>query len=227
MTGPNITPYPVANIIWGLDDVESEDLTAFELGYRISAGKNFSLDTAAFYYIYNNLGSYSYGGTDNVFDETPPHIISYLYVGNNQDAQTWGFEFSANWQPLDFMRLKGTYSFINMHFDLKGPAETTFSPYSKEDTPEHQATLSSYIDLPWNTECDVSLRYVDELEDGAVGDYTEMDVRLGWTPNDHVEVSVCGKNLLHDKHSEILGSYILSQSAEVYRSVYGKVTLKY
>lgn len=222
------SPYPVAVVIWGLENVDSEDLTAFELGHRITAGKNFSLDTTAFYYVYDHLNTYSIGDIDyTTLSNDPPYVMVHQEVGNLQEARTWGIELSANWQVLDFMRLQGTYAFIAMHFDINGPANTTFSPYSENDTPRHQASLHAFVDLPWHVECDAILKYVDELADGEVESYTDMDLRLGWKPNRHLEVSVCGQNLFHEKHKEFLGSYVLTQASEVPRSVYGKVTIRY
>lgn len=222
----NTSPFPVAVTIWGLENVKSEELTAFELGHRLQAGKNLSLDTTAFYYIYDDLNTYSIGEVDtSTLTSDPPYISVHQEVGNLEDARTWGLELSANWQVIDSMRLQAAYAFIQMDFDINGSESSTFSVNSEGDTPQHQASLHAYWDLPWQLECDAILKYVDELEEGVVDGYTEMDLRLGWKPHPKVELSVCGQNLLHEKHEEFLGNYISTQSSEVPRSVYGKVTL--
>jgi len=220
-------PFPVAVTVWGLDSYDSENLTAFELGHRIKALDNFSLDSTAFYYMYDHLSTYTMDTPEQRLTETPPYILQRLSVGNLMDAKTWGFEMSANLQLFDFLRLQGSYAYINLDFELKADPNLVHSVYSKEDSPEHQVSLRTFIDLPWKTECDIWLRYVDAIKSGQIDSYTEMDLRLGWKPIRNLELSICGQNLLHKQHAEYEETYVLSRPAEVPRSVYGKVTLRF
>jgi iron complex outermembrane recepter protein len=55
----------------------------------------------------------------------------------------------------------------------------------------------------------------------VVPSYSELDCRLGWHPSPRWELSLVGRNLLHDHHPE----YGLPDPTRVQieRSVYGKV----
>lgn len=225
-TSMNPSGLPLAVTVWGLESVDSEKLTAFELGHRVTSLARFSLDSTAFYYRYTDLTSYAIGDSIPRLGETPPYVVLPLYVGNAMDAVTWGFETSANYQPFDFMRFQASYAFIDFDFDVKGPAGTVYSVYSSKETPKHQASLRTLVDLPWNLEFDIWLRSVDEIKDGLIDGYTEMDLRLGWKPSKHLELSICGRNLLHDNHAEYVETFVLTSPAEVPRSVYGKVTVR-
>src|SRR5205807_8085996 len=52
---PLNSPLPVIEAIFGSPLFRSEDLLAYEVGYRVQATSSFSLDVAAFYNDYTNL----------------------------------------------------------------------------------------------------------------------------------------------------------------------------
>ena len=62
------------------------------------------------------------------------------------------------------------------------------------------------------------MRYVAELPDPATPAYTELDLRLGWSPAEKIEVAIVGRNLLDESHPEFRGRTI---TREVERSVFG------
>jgi len=53
-----------------------------------------------------------------------------------------------------------------------------------------------------------------------------MDLGLTWRPNDHLEFSVWGQNLLDGGHPEF-ASYKTPNVAEVPRSIFGKITWRF
>ncbi len=226
-TVENPGPLPAAVTIWGLSDYDSEDLLAYEIGHRLKAIDTFSLDSTAFYYRYNNLSTYELGNPFPVMDNNPPYVVQPLYVGNLMDADTWGLELSANWQALPFMRFVASYTFFQADIDIEERPGIVGTVYNKNESPKHQGSLRTSIDMPFNMECDIWLRYVDDVLNGAVEGYTDMDVRLGWKYSKMVELSLCGQNLLHRSHAEYLEDFVLNKPTEVPRSVYGKITLHY
>jgi iron complex outermembrane receptor protein len=68
--------------------------------------------------------------------------------------------------------------------------------------PDYQWMLRSRLDLPANLELDFHLRGVGPLTVEPVPGYTELDTRLAWLPADDVELSITGRNLLHNSHAE-------------------------
>ena len=197
--------------ILGNQQLNSESLTAFELGYRVTPFPRLSLDIATFYNIYDNLrGSRSTG------------LLTFQFV-NNLEARNYGLELAANLQAADWWRLKGAYT----HHEMNVSRETgvTQLPVTLDgSSPRHQASLRSLMSLPGNVEFDSWLRYVDDLPSFAIPAYFQLDLRLGWRPWDGLEIAVVGQNLLDRHHPEMGATFLQTQSTEVQRSVYGKVT---
>jgi outer membrane receptor protein involved in Fe transport len=42
------------------------------------------------------------------------------------------------------------------------------------------------------------------LDNTAIDAYTELDLRFGWVPNRHLEISLIGRNLLDQRHPEFV-----------------------
>lgn len=80
------------------------------------------------------------------------------------------------------------------------------------------------MDLSSNVELDGALRYVDALPALGVKRYITMDLRLGWRPRANVEISITGQSLFDNRHLEFAPTTIATQTAEVQRAVYAKVT---
>jgi iron complex outermembrane receptor protein len=80
------------------------------------------------------------------------------------------------------------------------------------------------MDLPGRLELDGALRYVAALPSPAVPDYAELDARLGWRVNRHLELSVVGRNLIHPQHAEFGAA---ASRQEIERSVYGTITWRF
>lgn len=60
----------------------------------------------------------------------------------------------------------------------------------------------SRFDLGEELELDLHLRGVDELTVQPVPAYVELDARLAWYPLENFEISLAGRNLLHERHPE-------------------------
>lgn len=54
-----------------------------------------------------------------------------------------------------------------------------------------------------------------------------MDVRLGWSPADNLEISIVGRNLLDSAHQEFVPAFVDTLPSQVERSVYGKITWRF
>jgi iron complex outermembrane receptor protein len=65
---------------------------------------------------------------------------------------------------------------------------------------------------------DLRLFGVGALPQPAVPSYTELDVRLAWQVTAHVELSLVGRNLLHDAPPEYGDP---APRSEIERNVYG------
>jgi len=96
-------PFPVVSPGSGSRELGSEELLAYELGYRVQIHRRLTLDCAAFYNDYDHLRSIA-SLTPEVRTTSGPSPTAYLILPltfrNDLDADTYGLEISAAWQPL-------------------------------------------------------------------------------------------------------------------------------
>jgi len=225
---PTFLPPPLQTFESGSPDFVSETLIAYELGYRAQLSSKLSASVSTFYNDYNNLRSLSPGPAASVgLPET---------FANNDKGDTYGVEFSSDYQILDGWRLHGGYDFLKENVYVK-PGEVDLDN-ALDDTsdPQNQVFLRSSMDLPCRTELDAAFRWVDTLHNdyngipGKVPAYAEMDARLAWHATKNLELSIVGQNLLHEQHVE----YGFPGSAgngtpqeEIARSIYGKIAWRF
>jgi iron complex outermembrane receptor protein len=218
------TPTPgVFTTISGNREFESEKLIAYELGHRIQFNQKVSLDTALFFNDYDDLRSVE--AQPIVFN--PPFVTAPFVAGNKTRGETFGAELSPTWQVTEAWRLQAAYTYLQMQLHLKPGSTDTISEADERRSPRHQISVRSLVELPANVEFDAALRYVDSLAAIQVKSYVELDLRVGWRPVKNLEFSIAGLNLLHDHHQEFAPSTIRTQTTEVERSVYGKVTWRF
>lgn len=209
----------------GRSDFDSEQLIAYEMGYRFQPTNNVSFDIAAFYNDYDKLTSTEVGSAS--LDPTPvPHLKVPFYPGNNVTGETYGVELVAQWQALDWWRLQGNYSYLQMQLHTRDISTDPNPDAAEGDSPHHQFSLRSSMDVMENLEFDAMVRYVDNLPNQNIASYTELDLRLAWEPSKNFELSVVGQNLLDSHHAEF-GNAAVAGSAEVQRGIYGKIVFKY
>ena len=193
----------------------SENLSAYELGYRTQVAERFSLSLATFYDIYGDLRS--------IERQNPPAPLP-LVIANGLKGESYGAELTGDYRVTDRWRLRAGYTELRIHI-RPGLGSTDTSRGSGEShDPNRQIFLRSSVDLPRHIEFDAAFRFVGSIANQTVPAYSELDVRWGWRPNPRLEFSVVGQNLLHDRHAEF-GSP--NTRKEIERSVYGKVTWRY
>ncbi|HET9227228.1 MAG TPA: TonB-dependent receptor [Thermoanaerobaculia bacterium] len=210
------TPDGSTLLIQGNRDFESEDLLAYELGYRIQPNAELLFDAVAFYNVYDHLRSQEPPASG------PPFPVT---LANKLEAETWGIELRTNVQPVQGWRLTFGYTWFDKELRLDPDSRDRTGGLAEGNDPEHRMTLRSTLDLPGNLELDGWLRYVDELPSPAVDAYTELDLRLGWHATEALELSLAGQNLLHGSHEEFGPDNAFREAVE--RGWYGKVTWRF
>ncbi len=206
--------------VTGNTELKSENLLAYELGYRVKAAKNFFLDIATFYNFYDDL-------LTNEPVATPPPGFTTSQVNNLMKGEAWGVEVASTWDVFDFWRIKAAFTWFELDLFLDPASQSPSSTLANGASPQFQVNFRSYLDLPNGWELDTALNYVDELPDLGIEDYVRLDLRLGWHVSQQVELSVTGQNLLEPNHQEFNAIAGGIQPALVPRSVYGKVTLRF
>ncbi|QTA87600.1 TonB-dependent receptor plug domain-containing protein [Desulfonema magnum] len=216
---------PVAITFTGDRNILSEEIIALELGYRLHVADQLSFDTTAFYNVYDNLIATVPGLPEICLQ---PQYVSVPYVFTNiMKGEIRGVEIAANWNLSEQWRLKAAYTYFESDLRFKGNGVPEVTPLTKGVPPSHQFSLRSFTDLPWNLECDLWLRYADDIQEGEVDAYTTLDARLGWNPLKNLELSIVGQNLLEPQHPEFIEMFLFSEPTQVERCVYGKITWQF
>jgi iron complex outermembrane recepter protein len=224
--GP-IPPSPAAiTTINGDRDFGSEILIAYEAGYRVQLHDRLSVDLAAFYNDYDELRSIEPADPAVDLFASPPSVRAF--AANKLSGETYGGELSLNYQPASWWRLRAGYSllFMNLH-RVDGGQSAASERWIERSSPQNQFILRSSMDLPRNFEFDATLRYVDSLPALNVDSYVVLDLRLGWRPSEHVELSIVAQNLFDRQHREFAPTTVATGSTEVESSIYGKVTIRF
>ncbi len=206
--------------LMGNTELKSENLLAYELGYRVKSTKHLFFDIATFYNVYNDLL------TQEPITPSAPFFITSQNQ-NLMKGEAWGIEVASTWDVFDFWRVKAAFTWFELDLFLDPASQDPTATAANGSSPQFQVNFRSYLDLPNGWELDTALNYVDELPDLGIEEYVRLDLRLGWHASDRVELSVTGQNLLESNHQEFLGFAGGIQPALVPRSVYGKFTLRY
>ncbi|MDY6933382.1 MAG: TonB-dependent receptor [Spirochaetota bacterium] len=212
----------------GDSDFESEKLYAYEIGYRIQPLHVLAFDAAGFYNVYDDLRTVEPSMFYYIEPlPAPQHLVVPYFIGNKMKGETYGAELAVDWQAFDWWRLKTAYTYLIMHLELDNSSLDTISKAGAGESPHHQLSIRSFIDLPKNIEFDLWLRFVDELPSQDVDRYITMDARLGWIPIENIEISITGQNLLENRHIEYKQELYLTTPTEIERSVYGKIICRF
>jgi iron complex outermembrane recepter protein len=216
-------PFPIQAVLEGSTELVSEDMMAYEIGFRRQATDQFSWDLALFYNEYRNLMAYQSG---TPYWAGPIYMVPFD-IGNQFNAQTCGFEWTASWDVTKQWRLAGSYSFLRIWDSLD---ETSAIPALGASIGDsiNRIKLQSYWQFAQNWQLDAFLRYVDEAYGGSVPAYWSLDLRLGWRPKKNLEFSVVGQNLLDSSHLEMPNwSQYGEPKVEIERTVFAKMTWTY
>jgi iron complex outermembrane receptor protein len=215
VTGPGGGLYVPTYV--GNTQLKSEELLAYELGYRIQPARRVSVDVATFYNDYSRI----VGDQPGAFIPGTPVGILEVEPENSLHGQSYGGEAVATFAATDFWRLTGSYSLLLMH--VQGEPATGASAFEK-NAPTHQVVLRSSYDFTRRASLDTDLRYVDDVQ--SVPSYVTADVRLSYRPTPNWELAIVGQNLLEPRHPE-QASVIGAPTVDVPRGFYGRVTWKF
>src|SRR4051794_15383972 len=198
----------------------SEQLVAYELGYRSQVSKTFSVDAAAFYNVYDNLLSLQPQTPRLAVDATGPRVVIDLPYSNKRRADTYGLELAANWNVTDNWRLAASYTWLNvMVHSSSSDHNPQTETLDEENVPRNQAQIRSYLDITRDLELNAAAYYVENLTGPNIPSYVRVDLGLTWRPIKGAELSAGVQNLLDDRHKEFDGQFGVT-STEMQRAVY-------
>lgn len=217
-------PIPIALVMQGSNNFNSEKLLAYELGFRHQFSPRASIDIAGFINDYSQLRDLSFGAL-SFSTGLPRQLILPLLINNRASALTYGFEFSADWKPTNRWRLQGNYSFLDMSVSsnemLKTVDPTTGG--AAKISPQHQISVRSNHDISDKLQFNFWLRYTSAIGFYSIPGFVTMDAKLAFKPVKNVELSLVGQNLFSEYHREFVSDNIPSTPALIPRGIYAGV----
>ena len=210
----------------GRTGFDSEQMWAYEIGYRVQASKALTVDAAAFYNSYDRLRSGTVGAPSLSVDPLPPHLNIPITLKNGINGATYGFEVAANWNVTPAWRVSGSYTFLMTELHRGFGVDPTLERVFEGTSPRNQFQVHTYYDITKNFEINAGLYYVENLRTGDIPSYVRIDAGATWRPTSNVEVTVGVQNLLDPQHPEFNSGLFFNETTEVPRVVYGQILFK-
>ena len=220
--------------IIGNENFESEELDAYEIGFRWMPLSRLSFDVAAFYNNYKNLRSYDLGSGEikNVNGNT--FYVLPINLDNNLQGYSFGSEWLATWQVTSAVRLRLSYSFLDIK--LKDQKSNLYSndliSLVADRSLEHQASIWGSFDLTESLELDLRFYYTAKRTWDSISavheisDSFDSDLRIGWQATKSLTLSMIGRNLLHAEQQKFITESTKSDSL-IERTVFLNATYKW
>jgi iron complex outermembrane receptor protein len=198
-TVPSPSGLPVQVVVLGSADVDSEELLASEVGYRLQATDSLTFDLTAFDHRYHGLLAAGTGAAHVELD--PPRIVQELPLMRAADAETRGIEITGGWVPRPGWMFTASYWGLRFaSLTLREGAQLGRTVF--DSAPRHQARLGSRLDLPRGVELDLALQWATSVPSIAVPSHLGLDGRLGWRLRPDLELALSVRDLLSGSHVE-------------------------
>jgi iron complex outermembrane receptor protein len=183
---------PTALLLTGSPTFKSENVIAYEAGYRRQILERLSVDIATYVNRYDDLR------TQEIRPGQP------ITLANMMNGLTRGVETTVSAQLLPRWQVHAShaYNWKELTFD-PGSTDPTHGA-SEGNDPRHIFKLRSYATLSNRLEVDAFLRYNGRLPQPVVDAYGELDLRAGYRIRPGWDVSLIGTSLLHERHLEFL-----------------------
>ena len=154
---PGPTPIMAYSFV-GNDDLKSQVVKAYELGYRIKPKDNLFFDFSVFYNEY-----------DKLFSVESIDALTQTY-NNDMDGKTYGGEIAAHWQVDKNWKLSGGYSFLKMMMN-SDTSPSWAKRYTKE-SPRNMFHINSQMGLQDNLDLDTTVYWVRDPTRGRLWETT-------------------------------------------------------
>jgi iron complex outermembrane recepter protein len=186
-------PLKYVNNFRQYENLPSDEVISYELGYRYWDSDRFSIDLAAYYSQYDN----NLVANNEFLDLFPEQSI--------KKSSTLGLEGTIAWRPIEWARFQLSSSFMEFNIQSKRKLGNTTQEAISQD-PRFQLAFRSSFDIRPAVELDLWLRYNDPvsgvINSQAIPSYVALDARLAWKPNKNLELAFIANNLTDSRHPE-------------------------
>jgi iron complex outermembrane receptor protein len=233
---------PLQLSLQGNPDLRSEELLAWETGYRLRPSTNIWLSLNGFYNLYRRFTIYNIGEIRVLTD--PLSIQLPFYTDNRMSGTGLGLEISGDWEAREGLRFHASYAYLNLRLEADDEVRIRYAKFERDlglekdiiqtwliskggKSPRHSASLRGSWNITRKLEADASLRYVDQLPGIEVDRYFGLDCRLGWRVRQNMEIYLVGRDLIGARHREFDEQPSPFGSTVVRRSVYAGVRFRF
>ena len=217
---------PAVVTLEGNPNFQSEDLLAYEVGYRIAPTRATLLELTGFYNQYSDLRTIEPGTV--TFVPTPsPHMDVRQVWSNKMHGDTRGLEASAAWAVTPSWKLDAGGSCLAMRLHRDSDSQDAGAEDTGNNEPTYQLSLQSRFDPTPAWEWNTSVYQVGSRASQHVKAYTRLDAGFIWKPFRNTELNLLGKNLLLDRHLEDDGRLSGLIPTEVERSVTARIRVRF
>ncbi|MFA0412656.1 TonB-dependent receptor plug domain-containing protein [Vibrio renipiscarius] len=198
----NYYDYYYSNVDWGNDDLKTETIETYELGYRFWNEDKLQLSVNSYYSQHHNIrallgvnatqviipGGSSTGTVGTVIETYNNQYIDPLWT------ETYGAELAVKWQPLEQLQVNANYSYKRIIGHCTGSiCNGNDAPKrSLENEPNHFVNAQIMWDINQQWWVSSTLQYIGESqlhEDFSDDDYyawpkvVNLDLALSWKYN--------------------------------------------
>jgi iron complex outermembrane receptor protein len=182
---------------------ESEELTAYELGFVSVPHPKLMLTAAAFHNEHDKVLSAELGPE---FTETAggqQRSIVPITFGNGLRGSSRGIELTGDWRPRSWLRTTLNYSGLRTRLERRpGSTDGGQERRLEEMSPRHQVQAGLSLNLPGRTTVDWFFRRVSALPVISVPAYSTSNVTLQFALSPELSIVVTGRNLHASEHVE-------------------------
>jgi iron complex outermembrane receptor protein len=193
--------------ITGNPNFRTEEVDAYEIGYRSQPNEAISWSLSTFYNDYDDLRT------------VEPAVGGFLPLrwDNLMEGHTYGVEFWANVQVRSWWRLSPGLRSLTKRLRFTPGASGLLPTAQAGNDPRFSVQLKSTMEFErWSL--DAMLRHVDKLPSPANPAYTELSTRVAWRASESLVLALSGINLLDERHSE----YAMPTARAIPRSIYAE-----
>ncbi|SME95314.1 TonB-dependent receptor plug domain-containing protein [Desulfovibrio gilichinskyi] len=164
-------------------NLDSEELTSVEAGYRRIFSDNLKLDLSLYFNSYDKLITLNYDPDTRI--ATPASALCGL---------TYGTEVALDWKVLPRLTLRPSISLSNQDFPGATLNDAGFSP--PLNCPVYNLKIQALINLAEKWDLDLFGSYLNTMDDKDLSTGFGVDARLAWHPVDNLSLELIGSSLL-------------------------------
>lgn len=165
------------------NNLETENLTSIEAGFRKLFSENIKLDLSFYFNSYDKMVSFELNDDKNI--ATPTSALSGL---------TYGTELVLDWKVLSWFTLRPSVDLANQDFSKSTANIPGFSP--PVNSPIYSLKLQALFTISEEWEFDLFSSYLNTMDDKNLSTGFGLDARLAWTPRNDLAIELIGNNLL-------------------------------